>query len=529
MGLLSPRSARSRSGARRRLADRRLAIAGLALCGALVLLSWPAPRGAAKAPAASYTAAVLDPNVEVVLTSADLSQALTAMPEVPFSEAAPAAPAAPVIDIDEGVRDQRIKSMGGAMTDSSAWLIHQLGPSTRRRLMNALFGRSGIHLGFIRVPMGASDFTSGGKPWSYDDLRRGRSDPKLLRFSIRRDTRFTIPALQQALSINPGMFVLANPWSPPGWMKTNGALSNRHDSGELKPSADGPLAQYFVKFLQAYARKGIHVNAVTPQNEPGQPSIYPGMNLSESAEASFVLNHLAPALRKAKLGTKIYGYDWGWASDQIPFALSLAHSSAARDLAGISTHCYVGSPTVISELHQEAPKLDEIVDECSPGIMPSTTSEVEIAAMRNWASALALWNLALDPSGGPVQPPNFGCPHCTGIVTINQATHRVTLTRDYYQLGQLSKFVQPGAVRIGSNNFVNYQYTAPPKSIATPGLDDVAFENPDGSKVLLAYDGSTAPIAFSVDDDGAYFSYTLQAGETGTFVWDRPAVQAASR
>ena len=199
MGLLSPRSARSRSGARRRLADRGLAIAGLALCGALVLLSWPAPRGAAKAPAASYTAAVLDPNVEVVLTSADLSQALTAMPEVPFSEAAPAAPAGPVIDIDEGVRDQRIKSMGGAMTDSSAWLIHQLGPSTRRRLMNALFGRSGIHLGFIRVPMGASDFTSGGKPWSYDDLRRGRSDPKLLRFSIRRDTRFTIPALQQAL------------------------------------------------------------------------------------------------------------------------------------------------------------------------------------------------------------------------------------------------------------------------------------------------------------------------------------------
>jgi glucosylceramidase len=178
----------------------------------------------------------------------------------------------------------------------------------------------------------------------------------------------------------------------------------------------------------------------------------------------------------------------------------------------------------MSRLHAEGSGLDEIVAECSPGIMPAPTSEVAISAMRHWASALALWNLALDPAGGPVEPPNLACPHCTGLVTIDESTGAVTPTRDYYQLGQLSKFVLPGAVRVGSNNFVSYVKPTKTRSMATAGLDDVAFENPNGSRVLVAYDNSQAPIAFGVaDDDGRYFSYTLAAGATATFIWDLPA------
>jgi glucosylceramidase len=386
--------------------------------------------------------------------------------------------------------------------------------------MNALFGTSGIHLNFLRVPMGASDFTSGRRPWSYDDMPAGQSDPGLAHFSIAHDTPFTIPALQQALSINPGLFVVANPWSPPGWMKTNDAMSNVSNAGELKPSGARPLAAYFVKFLQAYAAVGIHVNAVTPQNEPGQASTYPGMNMSEPEEAAFVHNDLAPALKAAQLDTKIYGYDWGWPSHQIRLAYTLARSRVAGDLAGISTHCYRGNPTTIATLHAEAARLDEIVAECSPGIQPAPTSEVAIASMRNWASALALWNLALDPRGGPVQAPNLACPHCTGIVTIDERTHRVTYTRDYYQLGQLSKFVLPGAVRLGSNHFVSYVRPTKHRSMATRGLDDVAFENPDGSRVLVAYNSSSAPIPFAVEDRGRSFAYTLPGGATGTFIWN---------
>jgi glucosylceramidase len=500
------------------LAARKLPLA-IALFAALVgfsLLPW---RGAASSRPRAGAAA--GSSVEVVITSAGLTQALTRMPDLAFSTAAPSGP---IIHVDEGARYQSIKGFGGAMTDSSAWLIgDELSPDTRAALMNALFGTSGIALNFLRVPMGASDFTAARKPYSYDDLPRGAADPTLRHFSIRHDTRFTIPALQQALSIDPGMFVLANPWSPPGWMKTNDAMANVNGAGHLKPSSVRPLANYFVRFLQAYSALGVHVAAITPQNEPGQASVYPGMNLSEPSEAAFVRDDLVPALRAAKLDTKVYGYDWGWSAPQIRYASALARSQAAGELAGISTHCYRGNPTAISALHAEAPRLDEIVAECSPGIMPASTSEVAISSMRNWASALALWNLALDPTGGPVQPPNLACPHCTGIVTVDEATHAVTYTRDYYQLGQLSKFVLPGAVRIGSDHFVRYLHPTKHTSMATPGLDDVAFENPDGSRVLVAYNTSSAPITFAVEDDGQYFSYTLAAKATGTFLWDQPA------
>jgi glucosylceramidase len=406
------------------------------------------------------------------------------------------------------------------MTDTSAWLIWDiLSPATRAGLMQALFGTGGIHLSFLRVPMGASDFTAEGQPWSYDDLPAGQSDPGLAHFSIAHDAAYILPALQQAVSVDPGMFVLANPWSPPGWMKTNDAMGNPDNAGSLKGSAAPSLADYFVRFLQAYAAAGIHVGAVTPQNEPGQSSIYPGLNMSEAQEATFVRDYLAPALRKAGLDAAIYGYDWGWPPRQIRFARALARSRAAGDLAGLATHCYIGSPAEIAALHAEAPHLDEIVDECSPGLMPAPTAEVAIASMRNWASALALWNLALDPKGGPVQPPNTACRRCTGVVTVDEATHAVTFTRAYYQLGQLSKFVLPGAIRLGSNHFVSYVRPTAHRSMVTAGLDDVAFANPDDSRVLVAYNTSRAPIAFSVKDGGRYFSYTLAPAATATFIW----------
>jgi glucosylceramidase len=490
-------------------AARLLALAGLAFA-ALALLP---PPTASSQPAAT---------VQVVLTSADLSQALTTMPEISFSSVDPGGP---IIHVNEHARFQTVRGFGGAMTDSSAWLIYdRLDPVARAKLMDELFGTGagGLHLSFLRVPMGASDFTVDGRPYSYDDMPRGRSDPRLKHFSIRHDTAYTIPALEQALSINPGMFILANPWSPPGWMKTNDALGNPGDKGYLKPDDAHALAGYFVKFIEAYRRYGIHVDAVTPQNEPGQGSIYPGMHMNEGTEAAFVREDLAPALKAAKLAVEIYGYDWGWEPDQIPYAYALARSPAARELAGISTHCYRGDPTTMARLHAEAPRLDEIVAECSPGIMPAPTAEVAISAMRNWASALALWNLALDPAGGPVQHPNLACRHCTGIVTIDEHTGTVALTHDYYELGQLSKFVLPGAVRIGSNNFVSYVKPTKTRSLATAGLDDVAFENPDGSRVLVAYNGSRAPITFGVTDDGSYFAYTLAAGATATFSWKGP-------
>jgi glucosylceramidase len=453
---------------------------------------------------------------QVVLTTADLSQGLAPQRDLTFEKAAPRGVV--VIRVDDAVTYQRFLGAGGAMTDSSAWLIQGLSSDVRASVMRSLFAPTGLDLDFLRVPIGASDFTAGGVPYTYDDVAAGLSDPRLAQFSIAHDESYIIPALREALALQPGVRVLASPWTAPAWMKTNDRLDNVGRTGVLKPSAYDAYARYLVKFIKSYQREGVAVADVTPQNEPGNPTAYPGMSLDERGEAAFIRFHLVPALRRARLRTGIYGFDEGWGVRRFGFARKLARSRAAADLVGIATHCYRGAPTAISRLHHENPKLIEIVSECASSLTPNPTSEVEIASLRNWASAVLLFNLALDPTGGPVQPPDSGCPGCTGLVTVDPAAQSASRTIDYYELGQLSKFVHPGAVRIATDHFVSYGYSAV-TGIASPGLDDVAFRNPDGTEALLAYNSAPTPVSFAVDSHGRYAPYQLAPGSTATLLW----------
>ncbi|MGH2908665.1 MAG: hypothetical protein ACRDK8_05145, partial [Solirubrobacteraceae bacterium] len=154
------------------------------------------------------------PRVRVTLTSANLRQALSPAGTVSF--AAGAAPALPTIAINGASRYQTMRSVGGAMTDTSAWLIQTgLAPGTRAWLMRRLFGAGGLHLGFLRLPIGASDFTAAQTPYTYDELAAGQTDVHLSHFSIAHDLAYIIPAIREALAENPKTFMLASPWSPP--------------------------------------------------------------------------------------------------------------------------------------------------------------------------------------------------------------------------------------------------------------------------------------------------------------------------
>ena len=288
------------------------------------------------------------------------------------------------------------------------------------------------------------------------------------------------------------------------------------------PSAYQPLAEYFVKFLREYARRGIQVDAITPQNEPGLHAAYPGLNWPERGQSRWIASNLAPALRAAKLDTEIYGFDHSWAGHGYATRLA-SHPAVARAISGVAWHCYYGNPRVMTLLHARAPRLEQIVTECSPGIAPGPTAEVLIASLRNWASTVMLWNIALEPGGGPVQ--KAGCQRCTGVVTVDGRTGAVGYGRDYYQLGQASSFIRPGARRIASNTFVTYNSTTENHgpNYASARLDNVALVNPDGSRVMLVFNNSSSPQRFAVTARGRSFTHRLPAQAMATFIWDRPA------
>jgi glucosylceramidase len=455
--------------------------------------------------------------VHVTLTTAHLTHALQSMPDVEFCKRSLRSRSA--IAVSDRIHYQRVQGFGAAMTDSSAWLLMtQLGASTRQRVFDSLFSRAGIRLNYMRVPMGASDFSAKGRPYTYDDVPAGKTDPTLANFSVAHDLAYILPALRRARALNPSLRLLANPWSPPAWMKANGRLDNVGHSGQVLPSAYPALAQYFVRFLQSYAAHGVAINAVTPQNEPGVPAHYPGAQLDATEEGEFISGYLAPALRGAGLATKIYGDDLSW--DSVPYATGLASGQAAAALTGIAWHCYRGEPGVMGSFHTQFPRLEEIVSECSPEILGFSTIELLISSLRDYATTVLVWNIALDPAGGPVQPPDSGCHGCRGIVTVSEADRSVEYNMKYYELGQVSKFVRPGAVRIQSTSKVSYSdQIRPSRFQPSAGVDNVAFVNPDGSKVLVADNTSQHNQQFVVTWHGQAFRYTLPIGSTVTFTW----------
>ena len=487
----------------------------LGLCAAL--LSAPPALARSRKPHVR-----LGPRVSVTLTRASLSAALKRMPSLRFSSARTYAR---TLTVNPSAGYQRMIGFGGAMTDSSAWLLYsQLTPRARVNAMRALFstGPGGIGLNFVRVPIGASDFTANGEPYTYDDLPAGQTDPKLAEFSIAHDEAYIIPALRQMLGLDPKVYLLATEWSPPAWMKTNDSTGNVGYRGTPLPDDYASLALYFIKFIQAYAQQGIPIWGVTPQNEPNSPAPYPAATFTADGEAQFINQDLAPAFAATGLHTLIFGTD----DTQLPFAEQLMQSPAAQALSGMAWHCYLGQQ-VIRQFHDQYPGLANLLSECSPGIIPYGAAEVAIDGARNWASAIDLWNLALDPSGGPVQAPDAGCPNCTGLLTVSESRHAFTYNANYYELGQFSKFVKPGAVRVGTPRWVSdYTATGPqghPTFGVTHGLDNVAFRNPDGSYVLICHQNAASAVTFGVQAQGLRFRYRLPGRATVTFSWREPS------
>ncbi len=446
--------------------------------------------------------------VSAWLTTADLRTHLAQQGDVHFSTGTGSDVIK--ISVNENQLDQQMDGFGASLTDGSAWLMYnKMSKSQRDELMERLFSPvKGIGLNFLRQPMGASDLTapSSGE-YSYDDMPKGQTDPNLTHFSIAHDKAYIIPLLKQALRINPGIKIVATPWSPPGWMKSTASM----EGGTLNPDSYVPYANYFVKYIQAYQAQGVPIYAVTAQNEPlYQPVGYPGMSFPAEQEANFIANNLAPAFAANHITTKILGYDHNWDTPAYPTTL-LSNASTNAALAGTAWHCYAGAAEAQTQVHNAYPTKDTYETECSGGQweknngLPGTTNLL-ISATRNWSKSVVRWGLALDPNGEPNLGTGASCTQCRGIVTIDQNTGKVTYNGDYYGMGQASKFLQPSAYRIDS-------------SAGSNEVSDVAFKNPDGSKVLVVYNAAANQQHFDVQWGGQWFSYALPSGAVATFKW----------
>ncbi|MYS20993.1 glucosylceramidase [Streptomyces sp. DvalAA-14] len=507
---------------RRRRAHGITAAAAAALC----LTCLPAARTAALAPAPPAV-----PHASVWVTTPDGAERLQPQPPVAFRSGASDLT---TITVDPTRTYQSVDGFGGALTDSTAAVLSGLPRDKRDAAMRQLFDpRQGIGVSFLRQPIGSSDFTAAPTHYTYDDVPAGRTDFALRHFSIAHDQRQILPLLRQAERLNPGLSVLATPWSPPAWMKDSDSLIGGHLKDD--PAVYQAYARYLVKFVQAYAAAGVPVDYLTVQNEPQnrKPNAYPGTDLPVQQEVK-VIEALGPLLHRASPRTKILAYDHNWTThpDDIATAEALGEdpqtdypyevldSPAARWIAGTAYHCYSGDPSAQSALHDAHPGQGIWFTECSGSHGPTDTPDqifrgtltwhartITVGTTRNWAKSVADWNLALAPDGGPH---NGGCATCTAMLTV-APDGTVTTNAEFYTIGHLSKFVHPGAVRIDSTNYGTTGWNGQ--------LTDVAFRNPDGSTALVVHNENDDPRSFTVAVGAQSFDYTLPGGALATFTW----------
>lgn len=458
------------------------------------------------APWAAWAGA--DTHTEVWVTTDDhrLTLAYEAVPLHDKRETAQGAQTR--IRIEAGQRYQRIVGFGASVTDSSAWLLqHRMDAGQRTALLRELFGREGdgIGLDFARLTIGASDFSL--THYSHDDPPGGHPDPELRHFAIDPAQDDVAPVMHQALAINPGLALMASPWSAPAWMKDNGQLVK----GRLLPRYNDAFARYLLAYVDARAAQGIPIFALTVQNEPDhEPSDYPGMRFNGPARARFIGDHLGP-MRDALLPSlQIFDWDHNWDKPQEPYAV-LSDPAATKHVSAIAWHCYGGNVAAQSAVREVYPDKDVYMTECSSGDWEPVRSgglplqaRTLIDATRHWARGVLFWNLALDENHGPHAG---GCDTCRGVVTIDSHTGAVSRTNDYYALAHASRFVRRDAWRIGST---------PTRG----GIDNVAFENADdGSRVLLVSNANDASHVLSVRDGEREFRYVLPARSVATFRW----------
>ena len=199
-------------------------------------------------------------------------------------------------------RYQQMLGFGCAYTDATCFLLSGMQPSARQIFLEETFAPGKMNLNVGRTSIGASDYSR--DLYSYDEIT---DDVEMKHFSIAHDEAYILPILREMRRLNPDLFLLSTPWSPPGWMKTYGSMLG----GWMTNKYLAPYATYFARFLDAYFKAGVPINAVTCQNEleTDQGGSMPATYWTPEIEADFIRDHLGPLLKARTPKTEIWLLD----------------------------------------------------------------------------------------------------------------------------------------------------------------------------------------------------------------------------
>jgi glucosylceramidase len=406
----------------------------------------------------------------------------------------------PRLALDTTRRCQAHLGFGGAFTEAAATVWLGLPEAAREQLLRDCFDPVHGHgYTLCRVPIGSCDFALGH--YAHADEAGG--------FSIERDRRTLLPFIHAAQRVaGRPLQLLASPWSPPAWMKSNGRMD---DGGRVKPECRAAWAQCYVRFIRAYAAEGVPIWGVSVQNEPEARQRWESCLYSAEEERDFVRDHLGPALRDAGLGhVKIIIWDHNRDRMVERARVVYGDAEAAAFVWGTGFHWYGPEDfDHVQQVHDAWPDKQLLFTEgCQEGGPHLGSWDVGERYARNlindlnrWTVGWIDWNLLLDERGGPNHVGNY----CSAPVLADTARGELMHQSAYWVLGHFARFIRPGARRLQIE--------------ASPGIEATAFAGDDGSTVVVALNRQDEALRFALCIDGRGGSVELPPRSIASGVW----------
>uniref|UniRef100_A0A663ELV3 Glucosylceramidase n=1 Tax=Aquila chrysaetos chrysaetos TaxID=223781 RepID=A0A663ELV3_AQUCH len=459
-----------------------------------------------------------------------------------------------VLAVDTTQRYQKVKGFGGSITDAAAMNIFSLPETAQDHLLRSYFSEEGLEYNLVRLPMASCDFSL--HAYTYDDVP---FDYELAHFSLRdEDTKLKasggrergrmggrggagaqplcpllqIPLLHRALAMSKRPLSLyASPWTSPTWMKTSESFVGK---GTLKGQAGDKYhktwANYFVRFLDEYAKHNLSFWAVTAENEPSAGLInnYPFQCLGFTAEQQrdFIARDLGPVLANSSHhhiqliildDNRLHLPHWA--------KVVLEDEEAARYVHGIGIHWYLDfigpiQDTVVPT-HELFPDYFILATEACIGAhfwerdvilgcweRGNQYSHSILMNLNHFVAGWTDWNLALDLEGGPNWVKNY----VDSPIIVDTSEGIFYKQPMFYHLGHFSKFIPEGSQRVG---------LIASKESKKMDLEYTAFLRPDGAVVVVVLNRSPQNITFGLADTVGLIAAVAPASSIQTYLWQR--------
>ena len=405
---------------------------------------------------------------------------------------------------------QKIRGFGGCFNELSQIAMEDISASDRDRIFRNLFTEEGLNLEFCRIPIGASDYAA---EWYSED--ETEDDYEMEHFSIERDKKYLLPYIKEAQAYHKEkMTFFASPWSPPTWMKFPKACN--FGRLRMEPKILQAYALYFKKFIDSYKEEGIDIVQLHVQNEVFADQKFPSCLWNAEDLRVFIRDYLGPYFEKEGVQTDIFLGTLNGPEDMSfsPTGMKLENynryidtilfdEEAKKYIKGIG-YQWAGR-NCISRTQECFPELEYIQteNECGDGENSWEYAQymfnLMVHYLKHGVTAYTYWNMVLLNGGEST----WGW-HQNAMISIDPQTKEVVYNPEFYVMKHFAGFVKKGARRLVTKGNWN--------SVV------VAFENPDGSKVVVMQNALNRAEKVTLQLGEKEFTARLEPNSFHTFV-----------